>query len=174
MGAAPIALTDRRCTQQAHRRPVSRPAALVESLVSIKTVCKHMPDLRVNGRCVGERHGRVRDDVRSAFALRGESENRSLVFSLLRLRRCRIQVPVSVAKGEYYPTCFAKHLLAQREVGRVCYGDAPFRDGTYLPCGNAHGFSRDNARTCTCKVNAHEAMLVRWKDVSKPDSCENR
>ena len=84
---------------------------------------------------------RARRDVRSAFALRGESENRSLVFSLLRLRRCRIQVPVSVAKGEYYPTCFAKHLLlAQREVGRVCYGDAPFRDGAYWPCGDAHVF----------------------------------
>ena len=32
-----------------------------------------MPDLGDNGRRVGERHGRVRDDVRSAFALRGQS-----------------------------------------------------------------------------------------------------
>ena len=104
------------------------------------STCRILESTDDRGRRVGERHGRVRDDVRSAFALRGESENRSLVFSLLRLRRCRIQVPVSVAKGEYYPTCFAKHLLAQREVGRVCYGDAPFRDGTYWPCGDAHVF----------------------------------
>ena len=118
-----------------------------------------MPDLGVNGRRVGERHGRVRDDVRSAFALRGESENRSLVFSLLRLRRCRIQVPVSVAKGEYYPTCFAKHLLAQREVGRVCYGDAPFRDGTYWPCGDAHVFFARHL--LARRVNVHLSTLPR-------------
>ena len=128
------------CQSAAAPLPRQRPGRRSSSHVSIKTVRKHKPDLGVNGRRVGERHGRVRDDVRSAFALRGESENRSLVFSLLRLRRCRIQVPVSVAKGEYYPTCFAKHLLAQREVGRVCYGDAPFRDGAYWPCGDAHVF----------------------------------
>ena len=108
------------CQSAAAPLPRQRPGRRSSSHVSIKTVRKHKPDLGVNGRRVGERHGRVRDDVRSAFALRGESENRSLVFSLLRLRRCWAPKIDFCGEGEN---------TTQRALRNICFSLSEKLDG---------------------------------------------
>ena len=68
----------------------------------IKTVRKHMPDLGVNGRRVGARYGRVRDDVGSAFALRGASITCLFIVATEKVPGTGDRL--LWLRGEYYPT----------------------------------------------------------------------